>query len=51
MDELQIKEAIMHPELDDDEVPERIIEVLDSEVKCEKVFWNLMVIVCNSRRA
>ncbi|KAI9327817.1 hypothetical protein DFJ73DRAFT_800748 [Zopfochytrium polystomum] len=34
--ELQIQEAMFHPALDDDEVPERIIEVLDSEVKVEK---------------
>ncbi|KAJ3299843.1 Cilia- and flagella-associated protein 43 [Borealophlyctis nickersoniae] len=36
MAELQIQETIFHPELDDDEVPERIIEVQDSEVKVER---------------
>ncbi|KAJ3016739.1 UNVERIFIED_CONTAM: Cilia- and flagella-associated protein 43, partial [Siphonaria sp. JEL0065] len=34
--ELQIQEAIFKPVLDDDEVPERIIEVHDDEVKAEK---------------
>ncbi|KAJ3411976.1 Cilia- and flagella-associated protein 43 [Chytridiales sp. JEL 0842] len=34
--ELQIQEPIFHPVLDDDEVPERIIQVSDSEVKVEK---------------
>lgn len=34
--ELQIQDTIFHPTLDDDEIPERIIEVRDSEVKAEK---------------
>ncbi|KAI9330069.1 hypothetical protein BDR26DRAFT_825041 [Obelidium mucronatum] len=34
--ELQVQEAIFKPVLDDDEVPERIIEVNDDEVKAEK---------------
>ncbi|KAJ3194324.1 Cilia- and flagella-associated protein 43 [Irineochytrium annulatum] len=36
MAELQIQEAVFHPTLDNDEVPERIIEVHDDEVKVEK---------------
>ncbi|KAI8612803.1 hypothetical protein BC830DRAFT_1230957 [Chytriomyces sp. MP71] len=36
MAELQVQEATFKPALDDDEVPERIIEVNDSEVKAEK---------------
>ncbi|KAI8926587.1 WD40-repeat-containing domain protein [Entophlyctis helioformis] len=34
--QLQLQESVYHPELDDDEVPSRIIEVLDSEVKIER---------------
>ena len=34
--QLQLSEAIYHPELDADEEPKRIIEVKDSEVKIEK---------------
>ncbi|KAI8812738.1 hypothetical protein BJ742DRAFT_850017 [Cladochytrium replicatum] len=36
MQELQIKEPIFSPNLDNDEVPERRITVLDEEVKVEK---------------
>ncbi|KAJ3099331.1 Cilia- and flagella-associated protein 43 [Phlyctochytrium planicorne] len=36
INELQITETIFHPSLDEDEVPERIIKVDDSEVKVEK---------------
>jgi WD40 repeat protein len=35
--QLQLPEQVYHPELDEDEAPERIIEVHDSEVKVEKV--------------
>lgn len=38
MEELQINEAVFLPELDDDEVPEKIIQVDDSEIKCERVY-------------
>ncbi|KAJ3366938.1 Cilia- and flagella-associated protein 43 [Kappamyces sp. JEL0680] len=34
--QLQINEKIHHPELDQDEVPESVIEVSDSEVRAEK---------------
>jgi hypothetical protein len=37
MEELVINEHILHPELDDDEVPDRIVEVFDSEISCQKV--------------
>ncbi|KAJ3048620.1 Cilia- and flagella-associated protein 43, partial [Rhizophlyctis rosea] len=36
LNELQMQEAVFHPELDDDEVPERVIEVKDSEVTVER---------------
>nr|KAJ3422347.1 Cilia- and flagella-associated protein 43 [Polyrhizophydium stewartii] len=36
LQQLQLQEAVYHPELDEDEVPTRIIEVLDSEVTCER---------------
>ncbi|KAJ3212328.1 Cilia- and flagella-associated protein 43 [Dinochytrium kinnereticum] len=36
INELQISETIFHPALDDDEIPDRIIKVDDSEVKVEK---------------
>jgi WD40 repeat protein len=35
--QLQLTEQVYHPELDEDEAPERIIEVQDSEIKVEKV--------------
>ena len=34
--QLQMSEKILKPELDDDELPENIIKVMDSEVKVEK---------------
>ncbi|KAJ3037135.1 Cilia- and flagella-associated protein 43 [Rhizophlyctis rosea] len=36
LNELQMQEAIFHPDLDEDEVPQRVIEVKDSEVTVEK---------------
>ncbi len=38
LQQLQLNEKIYHPELDEDEIPESVIKVADSEVKAEKVF-------------
>lgn len=34
--QLQMNEKIIHPELDEDEIPESVIQVCDAEVKAEK---------------
>lgn len=50
MEELAINERILHPELDDDEVPERIIEVFDHEITSKKVRLEYFYILVYHRR-
>ncbi len=47
MEELQIQETIYNPQLDDSEVPERIINVAENEVHVEKVFLILEILKQN----
>jgi hypothetical protein len=43
LQEIDVNESVFHPELDSDEVPEKIIVVKDEEIKEERV----SLIICN----